>query len=107
MSKSKFFKSVKETVEPEVVTEEVVTEVEVVEVVEPEVVDVPETVSKTNDVAFSMCRNPADNKFYLVKITFDVATKTLGTIEYVGEGVSERYIGIEKFKIEVAKSGMV
>lgn len=103
--KSKFFTGTKE-VEP-VVEEEVSVIVE--EVVEPVVeVEVKEVKELSLDgMAFSVAKNPTDKLYYVVKITFDIATGTVGKMEFVGKGVKERFVAVEGFKINVARNGLV
>ena len=103
---SKFFKGTK----TEEVVETVEPTVEVTEVVEEEVV-VKETKVITHDTmqgkAFSVQRNPDDGLFYLVKITFDISSGKVGTMEFVGTPAPERFVMVERFKIEVARAGLV
>lgn len=106
--KSKFFTGVKNVVkeEPTVEVKETVVEEEVV--VEPEVEVVEEPVSEgLPNVSFGLCKNPTDNKFYVVKITFNLETGAVGKVETIENPVVERFTAIERFKINVAKSGML
>ena len=97
---SKFFKSAKEEVKEEVVdTVDVVEEVEV----EEEVKEVPK--EELPNISFSVCKHAG--KWYVVKIKFDVETGKVGKPELIGTGHLERFVAIEEFKINVARSKIV
>lgn len=59
-----------------------------------------------NHQAFSIVKNGENGMWTVLKIPYDFTTKTVGTPEVISEDI-DRMTAIERYKISVAKSGLL